>query len=71
MKPTTLVDGTVLSADLVPETTTKAITKVMKPVMVTRTPEGRIANIQIVLARGVVALEIDEATARAIAAVFD
>lgn len=69
--PTQLLGGKVTSAVVKPEETTKTVTKMMKVVMVTRTPSGRIANIELALQRGTVLIEIDEPTARALAKVFD
>lgn len=60
-----------MSAEIKPETATKSVTKMMKVVMVTRTPEGRIAHVQLALKAGIVNIEIDEATARALAKLFD
>jgi len=53
------------------ERVTQEVTKLMKVVSITRKPSGRIAKIEMRLKEGLVDLEIDEATARAIAAVFD
>ena len=72
MKKTSLVDATVESSTVTPGTIKKTVTKIMKIVMIETTPETRIANLQLTrITGGPVALEIDEATARAIAKVFD
>jgi hypothetical protein len=68
--PEQLLEGVVDAVELKPETVTTTVTKFMRIVSITRTPEQRIANIDLMLARGTVALEIDEATALAIAKVF-
>lgn len=70
-KPTQILDGKVVSAVIKPEIITKTVTKMMKVVMITRTPEGRIASVQLSLRGRNIALDIDEATARAIAKIFD
>jgi hypothetical protein len=71
VKPKQLLEGTVTTAHLKPETVTKPVTRVVKTTMVTRNPGERIAIIEMALRKGKVELEIDEATARAIAKVFD
>lgn len=66
-----LVDGKVVSATLQPETVTRPMARVLRTQVVTREPGGRIALIQLQLPKRKVELEIDEATARAIAKAFD
>lgn len=63
--------GEVISSEVRPETVQKSVTKFVKVSVVTRTPEGRLATILMRLEAGVVEIEIDEATARALAKVFD
>lgn len=70
-KAVSLVKGQVRSAELVPETTQAAVTKLMRVISIERKPGQRIANCELKVASGVYRLIIDEATARAIAAVFD
>jgi hypothetical protein len=66
-----LHEGEVIEAKVEPERVTQETTKLMKVVSITRKPSGRIAQIEMRLKAGIVDLEIDEATARAIASVFD
>jgi ribosomal protein S4E len=67
-----LTEGKVESAELLPESTDRAVTKIMKVLTITRTPGGRIARIDLVVSGGRnIELEVDEPTARAIAKVFD
>ena len=63
--------GEVVKAEVKPETLKMETTKMMKVVSITRTPTGRVASLQMRLKAGLVQIEIDEATARAIAKVFD
>lgn len=70
-KPFQIINGKVVSSTLRPETVGRPITRVVRTVLVTRVPGERIATIQLQLARGMVELEIDEATARALARLFD
>lgn len=66
-----LTDGKVEASEVLPDPTEKTVTKMMKTKTITRLPGGRIARIDLQLQRGLVELEIDEGTARAIAKVFD
>ncbi len=66
-----LVGGEVGEVELKPETVSQPKSKLMKVVTITRTSEGRIANIELRVKDGTLYdLEIDEATANAIASVF-
>jgi hypothetical protein len=61
----------VRSVELVPETTQATVTKLMRVVSIERKPGQRIANCELKVASGIYRLTIDEATARALAAVFE
>lgn len=71
MKTTKLLNGKVESAIVEPEPTKKVVVRLMKVISITRTPEGRVAHIQLSMPKMDVGIHIDEGTARAIAKVFD
>lgn len=67
-----LLKGEVEGAELKPEKVTQETTRLMKVVSITRSPKDRIAEIELRVKDGTLYnLEIDEGTAKAIAAVFD
>jgi hypothetical protein len=70
-KEAELVDGTVESSEITVDDTDKTVMKVMRTKTITRVPGGRIALITLDTRSGPVDLTIDEATARALAKVFD
>ncbi len=66
-----LLDGEVRKSKVIPETVTSNVTKMMKVVSITRTPGGRIANVEMRVRDGsLYALEVDEATVNALVGVF-
>lgn len=69
-KPIVLT-GAVIASEVRPETVTRPVTRVVRTQMVTREPGGRVVIVQLQLPKRKVELEIDEATARAIAGAFD
>jgi hypothetical protein len=67
-----LRDGAVEGVEMRPEEVTQTKTRLMKIVSLTRTPDQHIAVIELRVRGGkLYELEIDEATSRAIASVFD
>jgi len=70
-KSASLIGGTVEASEVLPDSTDKTVTKVMKTRTITRTPGGRIARLDLQTLKGFIELEIDEPTARAIVKVFD
>ena len=68
----TLTEGTVVSSSIDPPETMKGvITRIMKIVSIERTPNHKIARIQLKAQGSEFDIHIDEPTAKAIAAVFD
>lgn len=65
-----MLEGVVESAEVKPETVDREIIKLMRVVQIIRTPNGRIANLEMNLKSGPLSLEVDEATAGAIWNVF-
>ena len=70
-KHVTLTQGSVQSAEVEPEEARGIITKLMKVVAIERRPNQRLAWIELKVEAGTYDIHIDEATARAIVAVFD
>jgi hypothetical protein len=67
-----LLEGELGEPVILPETVTQETIKLMKTVSITRRPSGRIAEVELRVKDGTLYnLTIDEATARAIASVFD
>jgi len=71
VKKMELTEGTAEEASIRPDPTEKAVTRVMKTLFITRTPGGRVATIVLDTPDSKVTINIDEPTARALAAVFD
>lgn len=67
-----LVGGEIEGQTLKPETVQREVVKLMKVLTITRTPTQRIADLHLTNSAGKhFDIEIDEATAKAIAAIFD
>lgn len=71
MKRAKLLGGTVKASHRKPETAQATITKLMKVIAIERRPGQKIAQVELRVKAGTYLIEIDEATARAIASVFD
>lgn len=66
-----LTKGSVLKAELEPEDVRGVVTKLMKVVAIERKPDQKIAWINLKVEQGDFEIHIDEATVRAMVAVFD
>jgi hypothetical protein len=66
-----LLGGTVESAKVYAERTDREVTKMMKVIAITRTPQTLIARCHLDTKAHLYALEIDEPTVRALAKMFD
>jgi hypothetical protein len=71
VKKAKLTGGTVVAARRKPETVQATVTKLMKVIAIERRPGQKTAQIELRVKAGTYLVEIDEATARAIASVFD
>ncbi len=73
MKPKVakLQKGQVVRSTLEPEVIQAPVTKLMKVIAIERRPGQQIAQLELRVEAGVYLIHIDEATARAIASIFD
>lgn len=71
MKKVALIGGKIVASRRKPETAQATITKLMKVLTVERRPDQKLADIELRVKTGTYLITIDEATARAIASVFD